>query len=298
MTAARRATARLLAGGDQILDRVGRAVGDASRTVKFLRGALGFEGRADDVFVASYPRSGTTWTQLIVHLLVRGGRGIDFAHISQVCPWWERSLAWGSASAGDLDRLPSPRVFKTHLPRRWLPARGRCVYLRRDPADVASSYYRLYCDYLGFDGSFDAFFARFLRGDVQYGSWFKHVAAWDRRAGDPDVLTLDYEAMRRSPADAVAALAGFLGVDADDARIAEVAAASDLEVMKAHEDRFDHTGELRRTLGLGAGRFIGDGRVGGGRRRLGDDQRAALERRQSQAVTWPEIEWRLPDFLH
>ena len=42
-----------------------------------------------------------------------------------------------------LARLPSPRIFKTHLPRRWLPATGRFVGLVRDPADVALSYFRL-----------------------------------------------------------------------------------------------------------------------------------------------------------
>ena len=42
----------------------------------------------DDIFVVTYPRSGTTWTQMILYQLTTDGR-MDFAHITQVCPWFE-----------------------------------------------------------------------------------------------------------------------------------------------------------------------------------------------------------------
>lgn len=293
-----RAAARMLAGGDALLDRAARSAGDASRTVKFLRGALSFVPRPDDVFIASYPRSGTTWTQLIVHLLVTGRRELAFEHISEVCPWWERSLALGTHSAGDFDRLPSPRLFKTHLPYRWLPRGVRCIYLRRDPADVALSYYRLYGDYLRFSGSFDDFFDRFLRGDLQYGSWFRHVEGWERHRDQPGVAVLDYEAMRTDPAGAVRTIAAALDLSVFDQRVAQIVADSDITVMKANEPKFDHAGELRRSGGIRTGRFIGAGAVGRGRHELAQHQRAALEAAHRQPIVLPELEWRLPSFLH
>jgi hypothetical protein len=293
-----RAAARVLAGGDALLDRTVRSAGDASRTVKFLRGALAFVPRPDDVFIASYPRSGTTWTQLMVHLLVTGRRELAFEHISEVCPWWERSLALGTHSAEDFARLQSPRLFKTHLPYRWLPRGVRCIYLRRDPADVALSYYRLYGDYLRFSGSFDDFFACFLRGDLQYGSWFKHVEGWERHRDDPGVAVLDYEAMRADPTAAVRAIAAFLELPLSADRASQIVADSDIAVMKGNEPKFDHAGELHRSGGIRAGRFIGTGAVGRGRQELADHQRAALDAAHRQPILLPELEWRLPSFLH
>jgi hypothetical protein len=176
-----------------LLERDRRA--DALRIARYLRGRVQFKVRADDLFISSYPRSGTTWLQHIAHTLRSGGDS-GFAHIADVVPWFERSLALGRCSAADLDHLPSPRVFKSHLPRAWLPRGARYVYVRRDGRDVAVSYFHFYRSHLGFSGSFDQFFEHFLRGDLQYRSWFKHVAGWQRFAADPAQLILDYDALR------------------------------------------------------------------------------------------------------
>src|SRR5580704_1087962 len=70
-------------------------------------GRLAFVPRPDDVYLASYARSGTTWLQMIVYQLTTNGN-MDFAHITQPIPYFERALAQGR----DLNRLPSPRIFK------------------------------------------------------------------------------------------------------------------------------------------------------------------------------------------
>lgn len=293
-----RASLPLLSAGDKILDRAAGAVGDASRTVKFLRGRAAFEPRERDVFVASYPRSGTTWTQLLVYLLVSGQDELAFSHLAEVSPWWERSLAYRSDAPGEFAALPDSRVFKTHLPRRWLPAVGRCVYVWRDPADVAVSYFHLYRRYLGFDGEFGAFFERFLRGDVQYKSWFRHVAGWSAHRGDPQVLFVSYEEMRRDPRGELARIADFLGIPLTSARVEGLVAATDFQSMKAHEQKFDHLGELRLQWGIRDGAFVRSGRLGDGAKLLSSEQLRRLEREKDRSIRFPALEWRLPAFLH
>ena len=118
-----------------------------------------FQPRPDDIFVVTYPRSGTTWTQMILYQLTTDGR-MDFAHITQVCPWFERALKAGR----DLDALPGPRVFKSHLPYRRIP-KGPCryIYVARDGKDVAVSYYHFYRSHMGYKGTFEEFFERVPR---------------------------------------------------------------------------------------------------------------------------------------
>lgn len=293
-----RAALPILDGTDQLLDRTATAVGNASRTVKFLRNRARFVSRPGDVFVASYPRSGTTWTQVITYLLVSGGDDLSFDHLAKVAPWWERSLAHRTDAAENLAHLPGRRVFKSHLPRRWLPEDARCLYVWRNPADVAVSYYHLYQRYLGFRGPFAEFFARFLRGDVQYGSWFRHVAGWRRLAGDPRVLILPYEDMRTSAKTWIRRIAAFLEIEVDDRRVAAIARHTDLSHMKAAHQKFDHVGELCIQWGIREGEFIREGKTDRGAGFLSPDQRAALARRQAISVSYPSFEWRLASFLH
>lgn len=233
---------------------------DVARVARFRGEVLRFEPRADDVYVASYPRSGTTWMQTIVHLLHRprsASLDLDFEHIDDVVPWFERSLSVGTRCAADFEAMSSPRCFKTHLVPRWLPAGGRVVLLRRNALDMGLSYYRLYADYLGFEGSLDAFFGRLARGDVQYGAPAAHWAAWRTWRGP--LLHVDYEALRADPHREVARVARFLGLQADARRIEAVVRATRIEAMRGAQEKFDHATSLLRERGVRPRNFIRDG---------------------------------------
>jgi hypothetical protein len=223
---------------------------------------------------------------------------MDFPHISHVSPWWERSLACGRWSARDFDALPSPRIFKSHLPYRWLPKGARYIYITREGTDVAVSYYHLYRSHLGYRGSFGEFFARFLRGDVQYGSWFKHVAGWETQRSDPRVLFLRYEDMLASIEACIRRMVVSLGMSVPDERIAEVVEKSSFHAMKAQEGKFDHIGELLLQRGTEKGQFIRKGEVAEGARYLSAEQRSAFAERLGAVHRRPDIEWHLAAFLH
>lgn len=249
---------------------------DAERVARFERERARFTPRDDDVFVVTYPRSGTTWTLFLVHLLKTGGDD-DFEHLSEVAPWFERGLALGQRSAGELDALAGPRVFKSHAVPSLLPARGRFVYVERDGRDVALSYFHLYRTYLGFEGDFDAFFARFLAGDLQYGSWFAHREAWaddDERA----LLRLRFEDMKRAPLEHVRRVAAFLELPLTAEREARVVELIHFDRMKEREARFDFAREARaERRSLEERRFLREGQVGAGRACLSELQRGAFE---------------------
>lgn len=288
---------RVLARGARVLHRARDVLGDADRVVRFLRGWIEFQVRPDDIFVVSYPRSGTTWLQMILCQLLTDGR-MAFDHISDFSPWFERSLAVGSLQARDLEAWPSPRVFKSHLPYAWVPRGARSIYVVRNGMDVVVSYYHFYRSHLGFEGSFDTFFDRFLRGRVQYRSWFRHVAAWRAHADDAGVLLLSYRDLHRDLQGAVRRIIAFLDLEIDPARLPGILERCSFEFMKRHEDKFDHITVVMRERGLRPGGFIRAGRTGGGSLELTSAQKHAFTERFRREARPAGPELHLADFLH
>jgi len=271
------------------------ALADARRVAAFLAGRVAYQPRPDDVFVATYARSGTTLTQWIVYMLSRGGEAGELRHINEVSPWFERGLSTGELNPSRIAGLPGPRIFKTHLSADWVPKGPRCIAVVRDGRDVAVSYYHFYRAYLRYEGTFDEFFDRFLHGRLQYGSWFSHVAGWEERARHEDVLLVRYEALLSEREATIRRIAEHLGWSADDALVARVAAASSFDAMKAREESFDHATALLLERGVTPKSFLRSGKGGEGEERIAGANRAAYDTALRDAR--PRRELWLPPFL-
>ena len=279
---------RILEWTARTLDRAVRHLDSARRIANFVRGRVEFETRPDDVFISSYPRSGTTLTQWILYVLGHDQEP-EPDHLTRVSPWFERSLAIGELTAEDLARFPSPRVFKSHLPREWLPDGARYIYVERDVLDVLISYFHFYRAYLGFEGSLDDFYERFMAGRVQYGSWFEHVAGWRERASDPDLLIVRYEDLVRDKKASIERIAEFLGWARDERRIERAVTESSFEAMKRRESVFDHATALLLERGVSPESFLRTGQTGEGTSALGEAQVREI---RSRAVTARPLEIR------
>jgi aryl sulfotransferase len=98
----------------------------------------GFAFRDDDVIVASYAKSGTTWTQQIVSQLIFGAD--PAVSVAQISPWWDLRLV--PEEVRDMVRVqPHRRVIKTHLPADALvmSPKAKYLYVARDGRDVVWS---------------------------------------------------------------------------------------------------------------------------------------------------------------
>ncbi|MGB5284356.1 MAG: sulfotransferase domain-containing protein [Polyangiales bacterium] len=289
-----RAAGRALGVASGALDVAVRNLDNARRIAKFLRGTMELEVRQSDIFISSYPRSGTTLTQWIVYLLAHEAQP-DPMHLTKVSPWFERSLAIGELSASDFDRFPSPRVFKSHLPRQWLPDGARYIYVERDGLDVLLSYFHFYREYLSFEGSLDDFHQRFVDGRLQYGSWFDHVAGWRERASDPDALIVRYEDLLSDRKGSIERIVEFLGWERDERWVDRVVSESSFDAMKQRESVFDHATALLLERGVSPQSFLRAGQSGLGADALSDAQVRAIRERRS---TGPRLAIRgLPAFL-
>lgn len=176
-----------------------------------------FEVRPDDVWVVSFPRSGTTWTQEIVYL-INSNMDIEKAKtvsIDDRFPYLEYLTPGLDAIAN----LPSPRLIKTHLPLKLLPKdinKAKVIYVARNPKDTAVSYYH-FCKLLKtFSGEFDFFLKLFVNHKVGYAPWWQHVLDFWNIKDDPNVLFITYEDMCEDMEGNIRKIAEFLGKNLSD----------------------------------------------------------------------------------
>ncbi|XP_029354267.1 sulfotransferase family 5A, member 1 [Echeneis naucrates] len=152
-------------------------------TQESLQHALKFPFRDTDILIASYPKSGTTWIQEMLSLILNKGD----PHLSLTVPNWARapwlehyycaSVLEGSST--------TPRIVTTHLPHHLLgsaltDSKAKVIYVSRNPKDVLVSFYHFHkmANFLPESGTFPEFVNRFLAGTLHFGSWFDHFKGW------------------------------------------------------------------------------------------------------------------------
>ena len=196
----------------------------------------------DDVFIAGYPRCGTTWTQQIVKLLRNGGKDDD-QRLDLTIPFMEFI---GSPPAKlmnydvDLEAVPSPRAFKTNLPYEFVPGGlphttpAKYVYIARNPKDAAVSMWHHQSKMAHHPSRpWDEFFSSYFgNSPVPYGNCFDHILGWWKHHDAPNILFLTYEDMKARPYQNVEEIAKFIGVELTHELVEQVVEKTSFQNMK------------------------------------------------------------------
>lgn len=228
--------------------------------------------RPDDIFIVSYPKSGTTLMQMILYQLTTPGE-MDFPHITSVSPWFELEFTRGNPK--NLE-VPSPRLFKSHLMYAALPREGRFIYMARDPRDVAVSAYHHVSLVRGEDPDFEKFLRDFFLGRSPFGSWFQHIASWWPHRDDPNVLLVRYEEVVADLEGAVRRVAAFCGIEVREEDMPRILERCSIDFMKRHQEKFD---PRTRRISRSPAQFIRQGKAGAGRESLTQEQREILTKK-------------------
>lgn len=182
-------------------------------TLEMYRSGLKYQPRPDDMFVVTFPKCGTTWTQHIGYLIFHKGvpppSALDFLKSS---PFLEM------LGADAIKAMKRPGLIKTHLPYDTMPqhAQAKYLYVCRNPKDACVSFFhhtRAFAGYEFSDGRFEDFFEVFMEGKNEYEDYFEHVLSWYSHRNDPNVLFIHYEDMKNDPKKAVLEIAEFLDKD-------------------------------------------------------------------------------------
>lgn len=215
-----------------------------TKSTDFFRDPSRWDGiklREGDIIIGSCYKSGTTLTQQIINLLLKGPG--EFPAMRLISPWVESTQY--APDAEQIESLPNPRFLKTHLPFSSLPYSPlvHYIYLGRDGRDVGLSLYH-HCRAMaaeslaGMDNG-AADFAEFWDEWVETGKprwdYWENIADWWPTRHLPNVLFMHYADLVADKERSAEKIARFLGCPWSAEVASLISSHSSLGFMKGLE---------------------------------------------------------------
>jgi hypothetical protein len=251
------------------------------------------------IFLASYPKSGNTWTRAFLHNLLRNpDKPVNINELDKWSVGGDRAdlyQKFTSKKVTDLTPLevaqirpkvqaylttvhPDSVFVKTHnmfgyvrgCPLIDPKVTAGAIYIVRNPLDVAISTAHHFgmtvngaIEYLNRNGAQTNTNEKSV--NQVFGSWSQHVASWTQ-VPSPQVHVMRYEDMVETPVETFAKLANFLGLRPPPERLEKAIRFSSFDQLKAQEDAEGFREKSEYT------RFFREGKIGQWRERLTDKQ--------------------------
>ncbi|KAL2086876.1 hypothetical protein ACEWY4_017935 [Coilia grayii] len=224
-----------------------------------------FQIRDDDVFIVTFPKSGTTWMQYIIYILFEDGHPELADNATwNVMPWLEYAKPDSKHPRGENSRL-----YCTHLPEHMAPQglkdnKGKVIYVMRNPKDVLVSYVHFSNIFRTFDtvSNLDQILEDFLSGKVHGGSWFDHVKGWFERKDEYNILFVSYEEMKMDLRSVVRKVSEFVGKSLSDEDIDKVVDRVTFENMKTDSKANYDISAMDMVFDMSKGKFLRKGTIG------------------------------------
>jgi len=214
-----------------------------------------FKSKSSDVWVASFPKSGTTWCQELAWVTYWGTKHPDASKLLTArAPFFEWDCLFpegyelDNLPDGDLNKtnvmwnllqdMPPPRFIKTHLHHCLLPPGvtqldSKVIYVCRDPKDVCVSLFYHSLKLEGYTGSFGELVDLFLADVHPWAPYWVNVLGFWKIRNDPNVLFLTYEDMKKDLRGIIQKVAQFLEVQREGLPVGRLSEA-ELDEITQH----------------------------------------------------------------
>ncbi|MBA2608209.1 MAG: sulfotransferase domain-containing protein [Actinobacteria bacterium] len=228
----------------------------------------GFEFRDDDIVISTPPKCGTTWTQMLVALLIFDTPDLP-SPLARLSPWLDMNTRSLAEVRAEVDAQTHRRFIKSHLPFDALPHDERVTYVcvGRDPRDVALSmaHHMSNIDFEVFmaqriaavgmedvvdmkpedvpviaDNEVDGFW-NWVEGNGSGPSGLEamvhHLRSFWQHRDDPNVVMLHYNDLHDDLVGQMTYLARRLGIERSAERIAELAPFARFDAMRSAAEK-------------------------------------------------------------
>lgn len=254
----------------------------AKEQIRFLKYERDFGERDSDIYIVSFPRSGTTLLQVITYHLTRDGE-MTYRRLDEVSPWL-RNLAMKKLPVPD---VADPRIIKTHDPYSLIHPgkKGKFIFILRNPADVVVSNYYNWKNYNDRDLKLEEVFDKLIRTNSATG-YFNYNRKWlENKKGLP-ILYLRYEDVVNNKQREIEKIAVFLNVPILEVKLRELLELSSFDYMKEHEHKFGEPQPKSNPTGI-YNQFIRQGQVGEGEMMLSKEQLAFCKEQFDKLLQGP-----------
>lgn len=197
-----------------------------------------FRFRDDDIVIATYAKSGTTWMQQIVaQLLYNGDPELAVAEMS---PWLDLRIPPKEAKLPQVEAQMHRRFLKTHLPLDALvfSPQAKYIYIGRDGRDVLWSMYNHHAN--ANQSWYDAlnltpgrvgppierppadirhYWREWMDRDGHpFWPFWENIRTWWQTRELPNVLFVHFNDLKRDMPGEIRRIAGFLDIPIDESR--------------------------------------------------------------------------------
>ena len=213
-----------------------------------------FPFRDDDVVIATYGKSGTTWLQQIVsQLIFNGEEGLPVAEMS---PWLDLRVPPKEVKLPEVESQTHRRFLKTHLPVDALvfSPQAKYIYIARDGRDVIWSLYNHHANAndIWYEALNDApglvgppiekptedirqYFLDWLNGDgYPFWPYWENVRSWWAIRDLPNVMILHFAELKADMPGHICRIAAFLDIPIDESKWDDIVEHCSFDYMKAH----------------------------------------------------------------
>ncbi|XP_052265247.1 sulfotransferase 1A1-like isoform X2 [Dreissena polymorpha] len=202
--------------------------------MKLMNSLPEYNCREKDMFLFSYPKTGTNWLWEIITMITTGSPEVSGS---------DKGFSMLEATPASMtDQLPNPRILNSHLLPKYLPkavftGNHKCVFVARNPKDAVVSFYnhtkglKIY----EYTGKFENYLQMFMRGEVDYGGYPEYLRHWQRFMTEhPDVPmhVMYYEDIKENFVEEVRKLSAFIGYNLDELRLQQIRERCEMNNMK------------------------------------------------------------------
>jgi len=211
-----------------------------------------FKFRDDDIVIATYAKSGTTWMQQIVaQLLFKGDPTLEVAEMS---PWLDLRVPPKQVKLPQVEAQRHRRIIKTHLPADALvySPKAKYIYIARDGRDVVWSMYNHHAN--ANQGWYEAlndtpgrvgppiekpptdirqYWRDWMDKDGHpFWSFWENIRTWWQLRTLPNILFIHFNDLKRDMPGEMRRIAQFLDIPIDETRWTDIQEYCSFDWMK------------------------------------------------------------------